>query len=57
LIAVVYYGRRAVDRHGERVAAERRRVAGIVARADEQHAWIMAGDERGMYGEYPAVPT
>jgi hypothetical protein len=27
--------------------------AAIVARADEQHKQIMAGDDRGLYGEYP----
>jgi uncharacterized membrane protein YcjF (UPF0283 family) len=25
----------------------------IAARADEQHHWVMQGDERGVYGEYP----
>ena len=39
----------------ERVEGERRRLAGIVARADQQHAWVTAGDERGVYGEYPAA--
>jgi hypothetical protein len=23
------------------------------ARADQQHAWVMAGDDRGVYGDYP----
>ena len=32
------------------VAAERRRFAAIVARADQQHAWVLAGDPRGTYG-------
>ena len=27
--------------------------AAIVARADEQHKQIRAGDDRGLYGEYP----
>ncbi|HTZ16256.1 MAG TPA: hypothetical protein VMC78_22015 [Mycobacterium sp.] len=26
--------------------------AELVARADQQHAWVLAGDERGTYGEY-----
>jgi hypothetical protein len=39
----------------ERAAEERRR-AELVARADEQHRWAMAGDDRGVYGQYiPAV--
>jgi hypothetical protein len=25
-------------------------------RDDQQHAWVMTGDERGMYGEYPVLP-
>jgi hypothetical protein len=25
---------------------------GLAARADEQHAWVLAGDDRGVYGEY-----
>ncbi|WP_324666440.1 Hypothetical protein MUW33_2782 [Mycobacterium canetti] len=27
--------------------------AAMAARADQQHAQIMAGDERGVYGDYP----
>jgi hypothetical protein len=23
-----------------------------LARADEQHAWVLAGDDRGIYGNY-----
>jgi hypothetical protein len=29
---------------------ERRRLVEIAARADQQHAWFLAGDERGVYG-------
>jgi len=25
----------------------------LVARADQQHALVLAGDDRGIYGEYP----
>jgi hypothetical protein len=32
-------------------AAEARRQAAVAKRADRQHAWVMAGDERGTYGE------
>jgi hypothetical protein len=35
---------------------ERRRLAGLLARADQQHRWVLAGDERGVYGEYPCPP-
>jgi hypothetical protein len=30
----------------------RREHAGLIARADQQHAWVFAGDDRGVYGEY-----
>lgn len=53
LIVAVYWGRRAADRHAERVGAERDRLAGLVARADEQNYWVLAGDERGVFGEFP----
>ena len=26
--------------------------AALVARADQQHAWVLAGDDRGVYGDY-----
>lgn len=32
---------------------QRRQHAALVARADEQHAQVLAGDERGVYGDYP----
>jgi hypothetical protein len=35
-------------------AAERRdQRAAIIARADQQHQWVLAGDNRGVYGEHP----
>jgi endonuclease/exonuclease/phosphatase (EEP) superfamily protein YafD len=36
--------------HQASVAAEKRRLAAIAARADQQHAWVLAGDPRGTYG-------
>jgi len=30
----------------------RRERAALAAQADEQHAWILAGDDRGVYGDY-----
>lgn len=57
LVAAGYWGRRLADGHAERVAAERRRLAGLVTRADQQHAWIRAGDERGVFGEFPSAAT
>lgn len=52
VVVAVYWGRRAAARHAERIAADRRRLAGLAARADQQHEWIMGGDERGVYGEF-----
>jgi hypothetical protein len=31
-------------------AAAARRRAAMAARADQQHAWVLQGDERGVYG-------
>jgi hypothetical protein len=43
--------------HDERAAAERRRQAELRARADRQHAAVLAGDElAGVYGDYPPAP-
>jgi hypothetical protein len=36
--------------HQAAVAAEEQRLAGIAKRADQQHAWVLAGDPRGTYG-------
>jgi hypothetical protein len=38
-----------------RTEAEARRAAQIAARAEQQHHWILQGDERGIYGEYPVA--
>ena len=32
-------------------AAHQAALAGLAARADQRHAWVMAGDPRGTYGE------
>jgi hypothetical protein len=37
----------------EERALRKQRAAEIVARADRQHAQIMNGDERGVYGAFP----
>ncbi|MGO9509812.1 MAG: hypothetical protein ACLPXZ_21620 [Mycobacterium sp.] len=36
----------------ERDAAARAQRAALIARADQQHAWVLGGDDRGVYGEY-----
>jgi hypothetical protein len=43
-------------RHDDRVIAARRRDAELCARADRQHAAVLAGDQRGVYGKYPPAP-
>jgi ABC-type Fe3+-siderophore transport system permease subunit len=50
LIVLVFY---LVNRSDKRRAAELKQVAVLAARADEQHAQVLAGDDRGLYGEYP----
>ena len=49
LIALVFY---LVRRSDNRRAAELEHVAAIARRADQQHAWTLAGDDRGVYGEH-----
>ena len=40
-------------RRDDATQLEQRRQAEICARADRQHAQVLAGDERGVYGRYP----
>ena len=35
--------------------AQARRAAEIAARAEQQHRWILQGDDRGIYGQYPVA--
>jgi hypothetical protein len=49
----VRWAHRVGDRRAERIEAQRRRLAGLAAQADEQHHLVMQGDERGVYGEFP----
>jgi hypothetical protein len=48
LLWLTFYVERRVDERYEKRAA-------LVARADQQHAWVLAGDERGVYGDYIPV--
>lgn len=48
VIVASYWCRRVADRH-----AERRRVTGLVARANREHQWVLAADPPGTYGEFP----
>jgi ABC-type Fe3+-siderophore transport system permease subunit len=40
-------------RAARRVDSEQQAQAALVARANEQHAWVLAGDDRGTFGQYP----
>ena len=40
-------------RRDDRAVAARRRDAELCARADRQHALVLAGDDLGVYGQYP----
>lgn len=55
MVVAAHWSRLAVDRHFARVAAERRRLAEIAKRADQQHEWAKIGDPRGTYGESAAT--
>lgn len=57
VIVVVVWARRAADRLAGRIEARRRRLAELVARADQQHAWVLASDVRGIYGQYPPAAS
>ncbi len=55
--ALFVLGAHLIYRADKQRAAELERLAAIVARCDEQHAQLLAGDPRGMYGIFPpAVP-
>jgi hypothetical protein len=36
-----------------RVEGRRRAGTSAAGRADQQHAWVLADDERGTFGDYP----
>lgn len=44
-----------MTRQDAEIERQHREQRALAARADEQHAQIMAGDDRGTYGEYPPV--
>jgi hypothetical protein len=50
-VAVWKFGPGWWRRYQASVAAEEQRMAALVARADQQHAWTLAGDDRGVYGD------
>jgi hypothetical protein len=52
----VWLDRRLTTRDATR-AARAAALAAVAARADQQHAWVLAGDGRGVYGQFPPVAT
>jgi nitrate/nitrite transporter NarK len=50
LIAALYIARAIWRSQQARQDASARRRAELAARADQQHQWVMQGDERGTYG-------
>jgi hypothetical protein len=58
--AIVLYVLFRVGRSQLRLARARReaaagRAAQVAARAEQQHRWVLRGDDRGIYGEYPVA--
>jgi hypothetical protein len=53
VVAVAYVVRSVWRERDAAVERERDSLAKLVARADQQHAWVLAGDDRGIYGEWP----
>jgi uncharacterized membrane protein len=56
VLVVLFHAVRAQLRAARaRAEADSRRAAQIAARAEQQHRWVLRGDERGVYGEYPVA--
>ena len=51
--ALLWMARRAFREIEAGEVAEARRLAAVANRADQQHRWALAGDDRGVYGAYP----
>jgi UPF0716 family protein affecting phage T7 exclusion len=41
-----------LTRQDAKLERQHRAHTALAARADEQHAWTLAGDDRGIYGDY-----
>ena len=48
----MYFARRWWLAHRQRVAEREAEHAAIAARADQEHAWVLAGDDRGVVSEW-----
>lgn len=50
VVAAFFTGREVLRQLAVRRATCARRCAMLAGRADEQHRWVLAGDDRGVYG-------
>ncbi|GAB3002660.1 hypothetical protein [Mycobacterium bourgelatii] len=50
VVGLFHIGRLIALWYSERSAAYARYWAGLSARADQQHKWVLRGDDRGIYG-------
>ena len=50
LVGLFFLGHAIVRWHGKRAAEYARYREGLAARADQQHKWVLRGDDRGIYG-------
>jgi hypothetical protein len=48
--ALIWMAQRAFREIAAEEVAEARRQAAVAKRADQQHAWVLQGDDRGVYG-------
>ena len=55
LVVLFYVVRAQLRAARARADVAARRAAAIAARAEQQHRWVLRGDERGVYGEYPVA--
>ena len=46
-----------VTRQDAELERQRQEHRALAARADEQHAWVLAGDDHGVHGDYPPAAT
>ncbi len=57
LVGMFYLVRSIVRADRAAREARARYHAQIAARADQQHRWVLDGDDRGIYGPYPVSDT
>jgi hypothetical protein len=55
VVSVCYVFRSMIDSAALQRELARRRQARIAARADQENASVLAGDDRGVYGQFPEV--